>query len=306
MDPTDPRELSPGAPAGAVEVFRSAGRRACEERGLVLHTRDLPYRIARDAQGWSLHVPEALAEAALRELRLYEEENRDWPPRETLPPPGYGVAQGAMLYVATLLLARFLAVGGAFGRDWSVAGRADGAALRAGELWRSVTALTLHTGTPHLLSNLVFGAFFGSLVALSHGGGIAWLAALLAGTLGNLANALLLDPAHRSVGASTAVFGAIGVMVGSEWRRRYLLRMTRLKRLAPLLMGLLLLSYLGLEGERTDISAHVTGLFCGLPLGALLTHLPPEWGRSRPHQVAAGALALALLVLAWIPALSRA
>ena len=37
------------------------------------------------------------------------------------------------------------------------------------------------------------------------------------------------------MGASTAVFGAVGVLAGAEWLRRTLIRETRLRIMAPLL-----------------------------------------------------------------------
>ncbi len=292
-----------GPDHGPVEVFRSRGRRPCEERALVLRAKGLPFLIVDQGNAWVLLAPRAAAEAALRELRLYEEENRDWPPREELPTSAAGVVPGAVLYAAVLVLCFLLSSRAAFAGDWYAAGRGEGAALRAGEPWRAVTALTLHTGVPHLLSNLLFGAFLGTLLTLSHGGGVGWLAILVAGALGYATNTLLLDAAHRSIGASTAVFGAVGALVGSEWRRRHLLRATRLRRFAPPLIGLLLLSYLGFEGERTDVSAHVTGFLWGMPLGVLLCHLPRTWAQSGRAQAAAGALALATLLACWALAL---
>ena len=44
------------------------------------------------------------------------------------------------------------------------------------------------------------------------GSGLAWSLLLGSGVLGNLANACLQLPDHRSVGASTVVFGAVGIL----------------------------------------------------------------------------------------------
>ena len=43
-----------------------------------------------------------------------------------------------------------------------------------GQWWRTITALTLHSGLAHLISNLVFGCAFGGLAAHSLGSGLAW------------------------------------------------------------------------------------------------------------------------------------
>jgi len=299
MDVDQDEDPFAAGPERLALVFRAHSRRPCDERAFVLRARGIDSLVRLGEGGWGLLVHATRAAEAERELLLWEEENRDWPPRETLPPKGIGVLEGAALYAAVLVLAYVCSVGAAFGRDWSARGASDGAAIRAGELWRTVTALTLHTGPPHLISNLAFGMFFGSLLAFSYGGGTAWLATLAAAVLGTLTNALLLSPEHVSVGASTGVFGSIGLLVGSEWRRRWLVRTTLLRRLAPFLIGLVLFSEFGVGGERTDLTAHLTGLLWGVPLGALLAHLPARWCRDRTVQIAAGALTLTAVVLAW-------
>ena len=55
------------------------------------------------------------------------------------------------------------------------AGMVDGAAIRAGEVWRPFTALTLHSDLLHLVSNLFFGALFVSLLfqMLDNGGAVS-------------------------------------------------------------------------------------------------------------------------------------
>ena len=38
-----------------------------------------------------------------------------------------------------------------FGQNWFDAGRVDGELIRGGEWWRTITALTLHSGARHLV-----------------------------------------------------------------------------------------------------------------------------------------------------------
>jgi membrane associated rhomboid family serine protease len=285
-----------------IEVFRSQAASDCRERALVLRAKGIPYEELRDPESNRLLVDEARAREALVELRDYEEENRNWPPKDAPLRRARGGPEGIALYATVLILVFVLDRNGAFGASWKSAGASLGG-LSLAEPWRALTALTLHTGPPHLISNLIFGALFGYLVAAGLGGGIGWLAILVAGTLGNQMSAALRGPGTVSMGASTAVFAAVGILVGSEWRRRVFLRQRRLRRVAPFLMGALLLGYLGMGGENTDVSAHVTGLVAGLPIGALAAKLSDRTVQDRRLQIASGALALVLLLSAWSLAL---
>ena len=96
--------------------------------------------------------------------------------------------------------------------------------IQAGQWWRAVTALTLHVDHGHLLGNLLAGIVIGIVAAQLLGQGLAWLAILLAGALGNLIAALLRGPDYGAIGASTAVFGALGIVSAFTRQRRWLER----------------------------------------------------------------------------------
>ena len=256
---------------------------------------------------FSVLVDEDDLPAAMRELDDYVEETlRDRPevvrPVETQ--PGGGV--GALVYVMVLLGTAGLAGRYAFGADWLEAGRMQSWAVVEGQWWRAFTALTLHVDAAHLVANLAFGAVFGLLAAQALGGGVAWLCIVLAGGAGNLANAYLQPPQHSAIGASTAVFGALGILVALSlyhWRNR---SGGVVRRWSPLIGGFMLLAYTGMGGERTDVLAHVTGLVAGLAVGAGVSRVPIEVLRNRSNQLVAAALAVLVLVLSWAIALSGA
>lgn len=293
-------------PAELVEVYASPRRSRCTERALVLQARQIPHHLVPKRGGFVLAVPAAWRELAENELALYERENEGWPRRMHLPPLApFGVGS-ALVYVAVLVTAYVLSGSGAFGWDWSAIGRTHAASIRDGELWRGVTALTLHSDAVHLLSNLIYGTLFGVLACIVLGGGLGWFAILAAGFLGNVTNAWIQDPAHMSVGASTAVFGAVGVLAGTEWRRRVLFQERRIRRAAPLLMAFLLLSYLGVSGERTDVLAHVTGLVWGIPVGAVAGAVAARIGQDRRAQLVLGVASVAVIAGAWLVAASVA
>ena len=70
------------------------------------------------------------------------------------------------------------------------------------------------------LSNAIFGALFMAAALRVLGPGLGGLMVLASGAVGNLANAFLYGSAHSSVGASTAIFGAVGLLGGLGVMRR--------------------------------------------------------------------------------------
>ncbi len=141
-----------------------------------------------------------------------------------------------------------------------------------GEWWRPFTALFLHADIPHLVGNLLAGCLFATFVARSAGAVRGWLLIFASGIAGNVLTAWVMYPQpFISLGASTAVFGALGILSGMgliemlhERTRRQVARIT-----APLLAGLVLLSWLGSGTQgQTDVLAHVFGFGSGLAAGA--------------------------------------
>jgi membrane associated rhomboid family serine protease len=157
----------------------------------------------------------------------------------------------------------------------------------------------------HLLGNLVFGALFAALACEMLGTGLGLAAILSSGALANLANAWVQAPEFRSVGASTAVFGALGLLGGHRWQRRKLVRGLRRASWIPLLASAFLLAYLGSGGtrtdgaERVDVLGHALGFVAGGALGALHGRFAHAWRPDARAQVAFGAASFALIVGCW-------
>ena len=280
-------------------VFQSRNRAACADRALVLASLQIPHQIVDDLSGSALLVPAQYSVQAVEELRLYDEENP--PPRQVArkPFPYQNAVPGIIGYVIVIALVAWLAGTSAFSQDWLGAGRNDGTLLRGGELWRTITALTLHADLQHLAGNLVFGAFFGLLAGRLLGSGIAWLAIVLTAASGNLLNTLLLDSAHRSIGASTAVFAALGITAGFVWRAKLMSQERWSYRIGPIVGGLALLMYTGTGDDKTDIGAHLMGFVCGFLGGVLLTRYRDCLTNARWQHVAALAT-LAIVAGAWV------
>lgn len=286
-------------------VFDSVDPRAASDRALVLTSLDIPCELVSADARFVLVVPPEFAERARFEIWQYEQENRQRRPRQR---PSVTVHEfhngltGVFGYVLVLCLAGWLAGRSAFGFDWLARGRVDGELIRAGEWWRLFTALTLHGGVGHLLGNIGFGALFGGLAGRLVGSGIAWVCIVLAAGAGNALNTLLLESAHRSIGASTAVFAALGLLAGFVWRGRLMAQDRWPYRLGPVIGGIALLAYTGTGDAQTDIGAHLAGFLCGFAAGIALTFADRHLGGAR-QQVICGTIAAVLILAAWAAAL---
>lgn len=286
-----------------VIVHRSLRSQDCMELSLVLAAMDIDYDVQRTWWGWCLLVPDTEEVEARRQLALYKHEQRLVQLPRKASPLRAGAKLGVLAYVLVLLTVYLFQGRYAFGLDWTTAGRVDVAAIRAGEYWRTITALTLHRDVLHLASNLIFGAFFAALLAGRLGGGIAWLAILLAGASGNWMNSVVQRPEHLSVGASTAVFAALGLLATYFSVPGRLNQDTWARRWAPIVGGLWLLAWLGTGDARTDIVAHLTGFIAGFLLGILLGRIPGPGPRDGALQWLTGLIALGGVIGAWSLAL---
>jgi membrane associated rhomboid family serine protease len=276
------------------------------EWSLVLSAMRVPHIVRPAPDRWRILVPQEQQENALREISLYEEENRPGPSPEfeavrgrTEPSVWMLVLLGAF-YRLTLMRVE------AFGYaeiPWKELGSVNAWAVAHGELWRLVTGLTLHGNLQHLLGNMVVGGIFIIPLCRLVGSGTGWFLVLLAGVLGNGVNIALQGYPHDSLGFSTSVFGAVGILGGLRTLERA--REAATQKLLPLAAGLGLLSLLGLGGEQTDIGAHIFGFLAGLALGAACGA-----GRNRyrlPGERAnalLGVSALLLVAVTWLAALS--
>jgi rhomboid protease GluP len=215
----------PNAPqAERVAVFHGS-RPACHEYGLVLEAKGLTYDLSEHEGMWALLVAPAVLESARDELARYAAERRVVRDAPAAIIPFEGAVAGAGVYALVLLIAAYCAGIQLLGIDWLATGALQPrAAGGGGEWWRAVTALTLHLDQAHLLSNLLFGVGIGILAGRVFGPGLAWASIVAAGALGNYLDMLISPPTHRAVGASTAVFAALGLLAGFAWRQRLPLR----------------------------------------------------------------------------------
>lgn len=276
---------------------------------LVLSARRVPHRVRRIPGGWEVGVRPFALDRAVSELTLFLAENR-----ETIPgfPPvsGKTAPAGPSIWAIFLLVAFYAACNrvypgmSALPVHWLELGSANAAAVLDGEWWRLATGLTLHGDAAHIMGNAVIGGVFAWLACARLGSGLAWLLIMVCGIAGNLLNALALGPPHDSIGFSTAVFGAAGLLGGTmpfaaNHPERMSLQKTIRSAFVPVAASLGLLALLG-AGEDTDLGAHFFGFGAGLFLGLAAGAATARFGR--PGQRADRilyALALLLPIAAW-------
>jgi membrane associated rhomboid family serine protease len=284
-------------------VFRSPRRRDCDERLLVLTAMGVEGFVAPGEGEFLLQVAAADAGYAMRHLLQYEAENRA-PPAPPPPPRVYGHAWvGCVAYALVLLGVAWGLSNGVVRLDAFDLGELDAGRVQAGQWWRAWTALTLHLDGPHLAANLGAGVWFGYLAARQMGSGTAWLLTVTGAAFANLLEGLLGPPEHRAVGASTAVFSALGAMSAYSWRERFGLPQRWARRWGPLVAGVILLGWTGSAGEGTDLVAHLGGFAVGALLGATAALPRVQPLLQRLPQWLAGAAALGSIAIAWIWAL---
>ncbi len=291
-------------------AVRPLSRFRAKEWALVLMARGVPHRMRRKAGGWTLFAPRRRAEEAAGEILAYLRENREELPPPSVPrrPSNLGGTLAALVGVGLLfaLLRSDVMVLGRVVR-WSDIGGGDSAAILAGQWWRVATALTLHADAAHLLGNLAVGGVFLVLLCRETGVGLGFFLCLAAGLCGNLLKVDVQGAGHLFIGASTAVFGALGVLGG--YRTAHDFKALSWKKALPAGAGLGLLAMLGAGGEepeRIDLAGHFLGFAAGLAIGAAAG--AALRGRNRPGRltnVVFGCAAALLVAEAWREALAH-
>ncbi|HJD98241.1 rhomboid family intramembrane serine protease [Mailhella massiliensis] len=281
------------------------GTKQMELLRLVLDSRDIPYLITGHGSQARAFVPAMFETIARMELA-------DVASEKPLPPPSLTPkhnAHWAMLVMLFLIFWHGLTMGWwplPFEHVpdpdyWKMCGRLDVTAVRAGEWWRTATALTLHADSLHLFSNVLFGIPFLLLLARRLGLGLTVAAILVSGMLGNAMNALYRDPGYASLGFSTAMFASVGLLCADIVVRSPARGFRRLA--LPVAAGLAFLATLGSEGQNTDYAAHIFGLLSGFLIGLAVSFAIRHDALPRPMEWLLGCAAPLFLLLCWKAAL---
>lgn len=284
-------------------VFKNLSKQCAQEYSLVLSSSGIFHKVMGSGFLKQIMVAEDQVDATQRLIATYRSEN-PFPQARTLEQPEVLKKNYTGIYVALLLLTVHLAVINSEGPHAYVKTYSASARLILdGELYRCVTALILHGDVAHLAGNMAGIALFGSVVCALTGSGAGWLLILLSGFFGNLINAWFFQTGHLSIGASTAVFGAVGLLTALQAISAVKHRSPWKKVFHVIAGGMAVLALLG-AGRHSDITAHLFGFASGAVLGVIYD-LITQRQLSDTKQILLGAGAGLIMAGSWLKGFFR-
>ncbi len=172
------------------------------------------------------------------------------------------------------------------------------ALVAQGEAWRLLSSVFLHSGAVHLGFNMISLYFLGSFVEVAFGRARFLALYLLSGLAGGLAYLYFGAFNVPAVGASGAIFGLLGGVLGYALRRGTFSWQNPLIRQLLILLALNL--YIGFSVPNISNTAHLGGLAGGFVFGWLIA--PSIYSRKRLRAISPVAVVLGvelLLLAAW-------
>ncbi len=278
-------------------LFENLPLQQAEVYHLVLSSGGIMHSLRKGVHGWQLVVNNADYERAVTSIVQYNEENPATLESETPLPYEYHRTFSGV-WIAAILLAFYLAMGNDLQSCIRTCGSSAFHVLH-GEPGRIVTSLFIHTGVLHLAGNMLGIGIFGTAVCMVAGTGVGSLMMLVTGMAGNAATAFLYQADHVSVGASTTVFGAVGILAAHQFfRKKFRLSGHAPRAWLPLGGGVALLAVLG-SGENADLLAHLFGFAAGVGVGFVHSALTKRPAAAF-YQVWALLGALLLVLVSWM------
>jgi len=282
-----------------ISLFNNLSTKEVEIYCLVLASSGIPYSVIKKSHNdFELKVNDNHHKSAYNAIEQYLEENRDFPPQNNSIEEKYKRTYAGIIAAIFLLICHLTIESSDNPKDYIRDYGSSSSRIMDGEMFRATTSLMLHANDLHLLGNMVGIALFGTSVSSIMGGGIGFFLILFSGIAGNLLNALFFRYGHLSIGASTGVFGALGILAGYQFIQKYRIPGKKIRAWLPLIGGLALLSFLG-STENSDITAHLFGFAAGLALGILYT-LSFKTRPVSKYQTLGYILTMAFVAMSWI------
>jgi rhomboid protease GluP len=278
----------------ATAVIRARTRRQAMDWSLVLASQGIDPTIQKAGQGFELIVPAESLESAQQAIQKYRTETRGWHWQRMVFQDGVIFHWASLCWV--VLITVFHWVGSH--ADLATRGIMDTGAVAHGQWWRLFTSVWLHADIGHLAMNAAIGVVLLGFVMGRFGIGPALAAASLTGVGGNLFAWAASTQVHRSLGASGAVMGCLGLLAvqsalmirrGSAHPRKWIV--------GGLASGCLLFVLFGTNPE-SDVLAHLGGFISGLFVGAALVAMGDRLRRAPAHLIG-GLLFLLLVIVPW-------
>lgn len=180
------------------------------------------------------------------------------------------IAASVVIYAGLALLSASGFVSGLLLQpQWAIEGGGMEPRLVAqGEVWRLVSSMFLHASIVHVAVNMLALYFLGSFAEQTFGGGRFLALYLVSGLAGGVAALYFSEFSVPVVGASGAIFGILGGILGFAIRRgTFTMR-------NPVIMQLVFIAainlFIGASIPNISNTAHIGGMVGGLFFGALI------------------------------------
>lgn len=156
----------------------------------------------------------------------------------------------------------------------STIGASDGeSVVMKGEVWRLFSAMFLHGGMTHILMNMLSLFLVGRSVEMIFSRGAYLSIYFISGLIGSLVS-IYFHPATVGIGASGAIFGIFGAVVGFALIHHKRMHDEFQSFIKSVGVILLLNLAIGLIFPNIDMSAHIAGAITGLVGGAMIAKYP--------------------------------
>ncbi len=298
---SDPEEEFAGlAIIGSYDTARLA-----HEAGLAVLASGHHYWVHSVEGRFVLAVPREYATLLKREVEIAELRNRFWPPASLDLPARSTSKIPTVMAIGILMLVFYAQNAFEFMKDLGV-NSSEGVLVR-GEWGRLLTAVTLHADISHISGNILGISIFAYLCCRYMGNGLAWLLILLTAGLSNLTNDLLhAGEVYFSLGASTAVFAALGLLTGFPIGAYFRTKEPIMNRdwLIPFFGGCILFAWMGGGEFPTDVAGHFWSFLYGLGVAAVVAWSSIHTKLTVGFQRALLAATVLLLVVSWSAVLS--
>ena len=139
------------------------------------------------------------------------------------------------------------------------------------EVWRLISSMFLHANFEHLFMNIITLMFVGLYLEQLFSRFIYLSIYFMAGIISGLVPIYFQDPGTVSLGASGAIFGVAGIIVGFTMIHYKKMRVEFLDYMKGYSVLLLINLLVGIAMPEVGFTAHLTGLIIGL-FGGMALH----------------------------------
>ncbi len=248
-------------------IFQGQDRKKADLTLTILASQSIKTTITRTSKGeYEILVPVSDHAKALFHLDRYELENSPLIKQIMDSSPSSFYSPAVLVIITLLALVHIICIKTGVHNQAVFRFGASPYFIHQGDTFRAITALFLHSDVRHLIGNMAGLLVIGSPIVRLTGYGAGPYLLLCAGTTGNLISNGLGQDTRLSIGASTAVMAAAGLLAA----RQLVLGkgLSRYKGLAPIAAGATLMAMFS-HGENTDVSAHFFGFIAGIGVGLI-------------------------------------